>query len=234
MNTPRFRLWSSVGKKILTGLTGIALMAFIVMHLLGNLTLLVGADAFNGYTESLHELGWLVIVAELGLIALFGLHAISAVQVWLDKGKARKQHNSLMRTKGAPSKQTIASRSMIVTGAVLLVFVVVHVIQFRFGPSIEQGYVAVVDGAPARDLHRLVVETFKNPVWTGIYVAVMLLLGFWSAFQSIGALGPKLRPLAYSVAVVFAVAMAVGFLILPLYLFLFASVPSGAVAMAGH
>lgn len=221
MSTPRFQLWSSVGKKLLTGLTGLALMGFIVTHLLGNLNLFVGADAFNGYTEALHRMGGLLVAAELGLAALFVLHALSAISVWRDKKKARSVHNSVVASKGAPSKQSAFSRTMIVTGSVLLAFLVLHVWQFRFGPY----YTTTLHGEEARDLYRLVAETFRSPAWVALYMAVMLLLGFhlrhgfWSAFQSIGLLDPRLRPIAYSAGAVFAVIIALGFFVMPIYLF---------------
>ena len=107
----------------------------------------------------------------------------------------------------------------------------IHIIQFRFGPSIAEGYVTMINGEPARDLYRLVVEVFKDPLWVAFYVFCMLLLGShlrhgaWSAFQSIGALSNGMRPLAYSAAGVLAVAVAVGFLILPIWLWLVAPLP---------
>jgi len=226
MSTPRFQLWSSVGKKLLTGVTGLALMGFIVTHLLGNLNLFVGSDAFNGYTEALHSFGPLLIVAEVGLAALFLLHAVSAIQVWRDKKSARAIQNSVVATKGGPSKQTVFSRTMIVTGTVLLIFLIVHVAQFRFGLFGGLDYTTELDGKKVRDLYRLVFETFENPAWVASYMAVMLLLGahlrhgFWSAFQSVGLLDPKLRPLAYSVGAGFALIIALGFFVMPIYLYL--------------
>ncbi len=230
MSAPRFQLWSSVGKKLLTGVTGLALMGFIVTHLLGNLNLFVGSEAFNGYTEALHQMGALLIVAEVGLAALFLLHAISAIQVWRDKKKARSIQNSVVATKGPPSKQTAFSRTMIITGSILLAFVILHVAQFRFGLFGGLEYKTMIDGKEVRDLYRLVVETFANPAWVAGYMAVTLLLGahlrhgFWSAFQSVGLLDPQLRPLAYSAGGVFAVIVALGFFVMPMYLFLFATV----------
>lgn len=238
MSNPRFRAWSSVGKKLLNGLTGVLLLAFIVAHLAGNLTIFVGKDALNGYAAATHSLGALLIVAELGLAAVFLLHAVSAITVWNDNRRARQTGYAMKRSKGAASKQTLASRTMIITGIVLLVFLVVHLWQFRFGPA----YMTTLpshDGGPARevwDLHRIVVETFKQPIWVGIYVAVMVLLGFhlrhgfWSAFQSIGVLNPKLRPLAFSAGVIFAVVIAVGFLLLPIFVYLSPD-PNAGVAL---
>ncbi|HEY8514638.1 MAG TPA: succinate dehydrogenase cytochrome b subunit [Candidatus Binatia bacterium] len=236
MQTPRFRPWSSVGKKLLNGLTGVLLLLFIVAHLAGNLTIFAGKDALNAYAATTHSLGGLLIVIELGLAAVFILHAVSAITVWRDNQRARDTRYTVSRSKGAASKQTIASRTMIWTGLVLLVFLIIHLWQFRFGPGEAQGYVADLNGQRVWDLHRIVVETFKQPFWVAFYMAVMALLGFhlrhgfWSAFQSIGALGPRVRPLAFSVGLVFAIVIAVGFFVLPLYVYLFTPLPTAGVA----
>ena len=233
MSTPRFQLRSSIGKKLLNGLTGVLLLLFIVAHLAGNLTIFVGKDALNAYAATTHSLGALLIVIELGLAALFLAHAVSAISVWRDNRAARDTRYVVSKSKGAASKQTIASRTMIVTGLVLLAFLILHLWQFRFGPD----YRTALPGhsGDVWDLHRIVVDTFKNPIWTGVYVAVMILLGFhlrhgfWSAFQSIGALNPKLRPLAFSAGVIFAIVIAVGFLLLPIFVYL-APDPNAGVA----
>jgi succinate dehydrogenase / fumarate reductase cytochrome b subunit len=236
MQTPRFHPWSSVGKKLLNGLTGVLLLVFIVGHLAGNLTIFAGKDALNGYAAVTHSLGGLLIAVELGLGAVFLLHAVSAIVVWRDNRRARQARYAVTRSKGAASKQTIASRTMIWTGIVLLVFLVIHLWQFRFGPGEAQGYVADLNGREVWDLHRIVVETFQQPAWVAFYMGVMVLLGFhlrhgfWSAFQSIGALGPRVRPFAFSAGLVFALVIAVGFFVLPLYVYLFTPLPTVGVA----
>jgi succinate dehydrogenase cytochrome b subunit len=233
MAARRFDLRSSVARKLVNGLTGLLAMLFIVAHLAGNLTLLGGRDAFNTYAESLHRLGALVYVAEVGLLLMFAAHAVTAIQVFLHKRAARQTRYVVARTKGPPSHQTLSSRTMIVTGLVLLAFLIWHVIQFRFGTY----YTTVLHGAEVRDLYRLVWEVFQSPVWVVLYVAVMALLGFhlrhgfWSAFQSIGLLSANVRPFAYGAGIVFAVVMAVGFLVLPIYMAVFAPAPTAAVAM---
>jgi succinate dehydrogenase / fumarate reductase, cytochrome b subunit len=233
MTTQRFDLRSSVARKLVNGLTGLLAMLFIVAHLAGNLTLLGGPDAFNTYAEALHRLGVLVYVAEVGLVVLFAAHAVSAIQVYLHKRSARDRGYTVARTKGPPSRQTLSSRTMIVTGSVLLVFLIWHIIQFRFGTY----YTTMLEGAEVRDLYRLVWEVFQSPVWVATYIAVMILLGFhlrhgfWSAFQSIGLLSANARPFAYATGVVFAIVMAIGFLILPLYMMLLAPEPAVGVAM---
>lgn len=237
MSGPRSGLSSSIGKKLLNGFTGALLLAFIVAHLAGNLTIFAGRDALNGYAATTHSLGPLLIVIEALLGLVFLLHAGSAIRVWLDGRGARRARNSRHASKGGPSKQSLASRSMIVTGLVLLLFLVIHLWQFRFGPTEAQGYVAPLGNREVWDLWRIVVETFKQPAWVAFYTAVMVLLGlhlrhgFWSAFQSIGLLGPGLRPLAYSAGLVFAVVVAAGFVALPLYVYLFVPAPTTGLAL---
>ena len=234
MQTSPFRPWSSIGKKLLNGLTGLLLMLFVLAHLAGNLTLLAGTDAFNAYAEGLHRLGVVVLLAEIGLTALVAAHVLSAVAVYNDRRAARNVRYAVVASKGGSSKQSVFSRSMIVTGSVLLVFLVVHVWQFRFGPSIAEGYVTLLHGEPVRDRYRLVAETFQNPLWVVFYLAVMVLLGFhlrhgfWSAFQSLGLLAPHTRALAFSAGGVVALVITVGFLLLPLWLFLTADPPTAA------
>lgn len=231
MSESRNRGWSSIGKKLLNGATGILLLLFIVAHLAGNLTIFFGQNALNAYAATTHALGPILIAIELALGAVFLIHAVSALIVWADKRRARKHRNQRVAGKGGPSRMTLASRSMIVTGLVLLVFLVIHLYQFRFGPGPEQGYVATLRGRPVWDLWRIVVETFKQPIWVAFYMAVMLLLGlhlrhgFWSAFQSVGALGPGLRPIAFSAGLIFALVIALGFFAMPIYLYLFAPLP---------
>ncbi|GIW40233.1 MAG: fumarate reductase [Candidatus Binatia bacterium] len=221
----------------MTGLTGVGLVLFVIFHLAGNLTLLAGPDAFNAYAHELHELGGLLLAAELGLLALFLFHATSAIAVWVEGRRARTVRNTLERSKGYPSRQTLASRSMILTGAVLLVFTVFHVLHFRLGPGIEEGYVATLDGKEVRDLYRLVVEAFHGPAYVVGYVAVMVLLGFhlrhgfWSAFQTLGLLDRRLQPIAYAAALGVGAILALGFLFLPLYIYFFVPEP-GAVGVA--
>jgi len=210
--------------------TGVALVAFILGHVAGNLTLFVGAGAFNRYAHGMHRLGWLLYVVEAGLIACIALHAFAGIVVWLDKRGARLQSNTAVARKGTPSRQTVASRSMLYTGGVLLVFTIVHLLQFRFGPAEPAGYVTTVDGQPARDLYRLVVETFQHLPWVLAYIGVMVFLayhlrhGIWSAFQSLGMLNPHLRAVLYPTALVASVLVATAFVIMPVYLYLFVPV----------
>lgn len=256
-------LSSPIGKKLLTGLTGLGLVLFVILHLLGNLSYFGDPGAFNLYADFLLSLGKLLWVAELLLLVAFLLHAYLGINIYLGKKRARKENYKAYRSAGKPSLQTISSRSMIFTGLVLLVFIVIHLFTFKFGPGIEEGYIADAQGLSieqtqdalqensvgpdaavqvgnqvyVRDLRRLMTETFQSPLYAFGYFFVMLLLGFhlrhgvWSAFQSLGATNPKLTPVIYTLGGILAFLLAVGFLVIPLYIFFFVDPPTAAAAL---
>lgn len=220
-------LTSQVGRKILTGITGVVLVVFIIAHLSGNLSLLSSDSLpFNTYAKFLHSFGTLVYIAEIALGALILLHAYIGITIAFRKRKARAVGYQVYNTKGGPSRQSLSSRTMVVTGIVLLVFLVIHIVQFRFGAGIHEGYAVTIKGDESRDLYRLVNETFQNLGWVIFYVAVMLLLAFhlrhgiWSALQSLGAMKPRYSRTIYSIAFILGALLAIGFLILPVYIYL--------------
>lgn len=220
------KLRSSVGKKFVMAITGLGLVVFVVAHLSENLVLLFGTrEAYNRWTHFLESLGPLLWVIELGLVAFFVFHMVSGIQVYLGKRKARPNSYVVSKPAGSPSLKSASSVSMMVTGLVLAVFVVWHVWSFKYGPNVDQGYVHELDGIPMRDMHRLVVETFSQPVPVVAYSVVMLLLalhlrhGFWSAFQSLGAMRPGLTPLFYGLGLLVALVVGLGFLSLPVWIY---------------
>ncbi len=113
MGSVRSVVWSSIGKKFLMALTGLGLFAFVVIHLLENLALLSGnKTAFNQWADFLIGLGPIIIVVELALIAVFAIHIISGISVWLDKKKARPTPYAKTANAGGPSRKTISSTTM--------------------------------------------------------------------------------------------------------------------------
>ncbi|MBK6734974.1 MAG: succinate dehydrogenase cytochrome b subunit [bacterium] len=217
--------WSSVGKKVITGLTGFLLVGFVVVHLLGNLTLFIGPDAFNGYAHFLESAvhGWLIYAFEAGLIVIFAFHIAAAVTVAVaDKMAARKQGYKYARNAGGRSRKTLASRSMIVSGAVIAVFVIAHIFMFKFNAG--NAFTKNPDGT--KNLYTVVVKAFKDPAFTAFTVVAMILLGMhlrhgvWSAFQSLGWTNDRWLPILTRVALVFSIVLAVGFILLPVILFI--------------
>lgn len=212
---------SQVGRKILTGVTGIGLILFITGHVLGNLTIFGEGQAFNRYTLALESLGWLLYLVEAILVAGFLLHAWLGISIWLKRRKSRPDSYEVYQSKGDPSHYSWASKSMIFTGLVLLVFLVIHLDTFKFGDT----EMIMIEGEQARDLKALVVEKFQNPLYAFGYTFVMILLGFhlkhgfWSAFTSLTMKHSKMSYIVHAIGIVFAVLIVTGFIFIPLYIY---------------
>jgi succinate dehydrogenase / fumarate reductase, cytochrome b subunit len=221
---------SSVGKKVLVAITGLMLFGFVIVHLLGNLTLFIPdqGEALNKYAHFLEHLlhGWLIYVFEVGLIAAFLVHAIYAIKSsWLDKRRARPERYAMVKNAGGKSRKTLASTSMIFTGPIILIFVVLHVKMFKFADHPMVTY----NGTEMKDFYAVVVEAFKVP-WIMIsYVIVMILLGthlwhgVWSAFQSMGWNSDRHIKCLSRLSVVAGIVLGLGFLVLPPYIYFFAT-----------
>lgn len=212
---------SQVGRKVLSGLTGLFLVFFVIFHLVGNLAIFGEPDAMNAYSLMLHGFGPFLWVARIGLVLIFVIHAWVGISVWLRKRKARPQDYKVYSSKGEPSRQSLSSRSMLFTGIILIIFVVLHVNTFALGVTDD----VVLDGRTTHDIKTLVVDTFQNPVYAFGYAIAMILLGahlghgIWSAFTSLGVSSKKVSALLYTVGVAAAVLLAIGFLFIPLYVY---------------
>lgn len=204
-------LTSSIGRKQLIATSGLLLCGFLVGHLLGNVLILVSADAFNLYAHKLVSMGPLLWAVEAGLAGIFLLHFGLAMRLVYENKVARGQKYYVKNRTGRG--ETIMSATMPYTGLILLVFVVLHIIQFKFGPY----YSTEVDGVVMRDLHRVVVEYFRSPLNVAWYVFAMTAAalhtahGFQSAFQTFGWVHGKWTPKVKSVGVVYAIVVAGGF-----------------------
>ena len=221
------RLFSStLGRKYIMSATGLALGLFVIVHLLENLTLFSpNGDMINTWAAQLEGLGYILKAMEWGLFAAIIIHVITAVQVTLTSKNARVIGYEMSKSKGGPTKSTVGSRNMIVTGLVLAVFLGIHIFQFRFGPTIEQGYTTTVNGVMVHDLYRIIVETFSQIRWVAFYSGVMLFLGFhlrhgyWSAFQSLGLMNPRWSKPIYTVGFILALLLTIGFFFIPIYIY---------------
>lgn len=224
-------LRSSLGKKYLMAVSGLAMVGFLATHLLGNLQLFGDGVAFNKYAKGLADLGPLLWVMELGLIAIFLLHVAVAFGLFASNRKARgiTRYEHAQVSKRGPSYMSPLSRNMIITGGVIGVFIVVHVLHMKYGlfssPEIANATVKI-NGEDAPDLYIRVVDAFKNPVWVAFYVGVLTFVGmhlrhgFWSAFQSLGALNHRLEKPAVLAGAVVGGATALGFIGIPIYIFI--------------
>ncbi len=212
---------SQVGRKLLTGITGLLLVFFVIFHLIGNLTIFGGENDMNLYSLFLRDFGWLLWVARIGLLVAVILHIWIGLSIWWRRRTRRPVNYAVYSTKGGPSKISLSSRSMALTGVVLLVFLVFHINTFALGDPDP----IMIDGRQAWDLRSLVIETFQNPLYAFGYTLVMVMLGahlghgIWSACVSLTMRKPKLSGIVYTVGAVLAVALAVGFIFIPLYIY---------------
>ena len=220
---------SPIGKKLITGITGLGLTFFVLMHMIGNLSMFSGDDAYNQYAHFLASLGPVLYAIEAGLLLFFLAHAVNGIKIWLGKRKARPQGYKVYKSAGKPSMQSSSSRSMAITGLILLTFLVFHLFSFKFGPggpgNADTAYLTVIDGVEMRDLAQLVREKFATTGYTFGYTAIMLLLivhlrhGVWSALQSLGAMRPSLSPVIYTICGLIGLGIGLGFIVMPLALF---------------
>ena len=207
---------SSVGTKILIGVTGLALFIYLILHIAGNLMVFFGPAIFNGYSHTLLS-NPLIYPIEVGLLLIFLLHVYKAVTMYLANQRARPARYVKKKFAGPPSRKTFASSTMIVSGLWLLVFVIIHVRTFKYGTEYE------APGTGIRDLYRLEMENFVSPLAVGFYVLSMLVVGshLWhgiaSGFQSLGADQPRWTPRLLVAGKAMAVLIAGGFIVIALW-----------------
>ncbi len=209
---------SSVGTKVLIAATGVCLVLYLVLHLVGNLLFFFGPTTFNGYSHMLIS-NPLVIPVEIGLAIILIIHVYKTVVMWLDNRKARPEGYTMKRWAGYTSRKSVGSSTMIYTGLLTLAFIILHLKQFKYGAEYQ------VAGETIRDLYRLEVEVFHNPLWVVLYAVCVILLGFHlrhgisSTLQSLGMDELSKRLLKWGLAI--AIILGGGFALIPIVVYLF-------------
>jgi succinate dehydrogenase / fumarate reductase cytochrome b subunit len=213
MNWYLFILGSSVGKKILMAVTGLGLIGFLAVHLLGNFMAFAGAAAFNGYAAKLHSLQPYLSVFNIGLAALGIVHIVIGALLFLENLKARPTRYHVYKN---PGGRTVASNTMPYTGALIFIFVILHLFKFTF---IDKSTVPI---------YQQMAATFANPIWVVVYVVAMVIVavhishGFWSMFQTLGLNHSSHMALIMKLGLVVTLLFGIGFGILPVYLLIIA------------
>ncbi len=215
---PRLRaLGSSIGTKLLIGTTGLFLVVYLVIHIAGNLVVFLGPNTFNRYSQALGG-NPIIKLIEVVLLIAFVLHILRTVAMYLANQRARPVRYAKKRPAGPPSRKTLASSTMIVSGLWLLAFVVIHVKAFKFGPEYPAPGTEGVN-----DLYRVEMENFSNPLLVVFYVLSMLIVGshLWhgvaSAVQSLGVSAPRWTPRVLVAGKVLAVLIAGGFIVIAVW-----------------
>jgi succinate dehydrogenase / fumarate reductase cytochrome b subunit len=210
-------LRSTIGQKILMGATGLGLFGFIVIHMLGNLQIFAGSDTLNAYAKFLktsNEVLWGFRLALLGMVAV---HILVAINLTRLNRAARPQgygQQKLVKASGA-------SRYMIVSGLVVLAFIVFHLLHFTV-KSIDPTYDTFFDDQGRHDVYRMVLTGFSNPWISGFYVLSVGLLawhlshGVMSLFRSLGLENSFYAQWQERAAKIFSVIIFVGMSAVPL------------------
>jgi succinate dehydrogenase / fumarate reductase, cytochrome b subunit len=175
-------LSSSIGQKAVMGATGIILVGFTITHFLGNALIFLGPEAINAYSATLHNLGELLWVARIVLLASVGLHILCALRLAGKNTAARPQRYKVKHD----LVTNYAARTMIWSGPILLGFILFHLAHLTLGVT-PGNYAHSHD-----DVYSNLVRGFSIPWVSGLYIVSMIALGLhlyhgtWSMFQSLG------------------------------------------------
>jgi succinate dehydrogenase / fumarate reductase cytochrome b subunit len=218
MSTFRRLLSSSVGTKLLVGLTGLALFAYLILHLVGNALIFAGPETFNAYSHALIS-NPLILPIEVGLLAVFLVHVYKAVTNYAANRTARPAGYAMKKYARHTSRKSLASSTMIWSGVVIFLFILVHVKQFKYGAWYQQ------ENTDVRDLARTEFEVFSQPLWVAFYVICTLLVGLHlrhgisSGFQSLGLDHPVYTRRLTMWGVVLAAIIGGGLALIPIWVY---------------
>ena len=186
---------SSIGRKYIVAITGVILVGFIIGHLLGNLQIFIGQDAVNAYAVSLRKLGPLLWAVRIFLLIAVVLHIYFTIRLAIDNRAARPQAYA----RKDHVKATFASRTMALSGLLVLAFILYHLAHFTF-LLVNPQYAELHDAQGRHDVFSMMVYGFQNPIVSTFYVIAMFLLtlhlthGTSSFFQSLGLNDKTLTP----------------------------------------
>ncbi len=213
----------NIGQKFLAGLTGLGLAGFVLVHMLGNMLIFSGPKAYNLYAHNLLQSSWFV-PAELALLFCFVLHIVLVLFLSIKNYIARPIKYARKAT--GIKATALYQKTLLAQGAVVLVFVILHLIIFKYG----EFYKVYYGGKAVRDLFRLVVEVFQNPWAVSWYCLALIILcfhlvhGVSSAFRSLGLDKAHWQVWVNRVSVCYGVLVVLGFLSQPIYVFFFLGV----------
>jgi len=202
---------ASIGKKAVMAVTGVVLFGYLVGHLAGNMQVYLGAEQMDRYATFLHSMPVLLWGVRALLVACVVLHIMASLQ--LQKLKLDARPTGYVKKEAIES--SLASRSMIRSGAMIAAFVVYHVLDLTTG---------VAGAAQFRELraYENLVYSFRRLPVSAFYIVGMILLGMhlyhglWSIFQTVGFSHPRYSPMIKRAAAWVAILMAAGFISIPI------------------
>ena len=209
---------SSVGRKLIVAVSGVILILFVIGHLIGNLQIFLGPDWINGYAEHLRALGPLLWIIRAFLLVTVLVHIYYTIRLAIENRRARP---SRYRRKEIV-KATLASRTMVMSGVILLAFIIFHLLHFTLRTTDPRFATLAMDPLGHYDVYSMMVLGFLSPLVSGFYILAMFLLAFHlshgssSFFQSLGLTNQKLTPRLALAGRVFAWLLFFGYSSIPI------------------
>ncbi len=208
-------LSNTVGRKLLMACTGLMMVLFVIVHLLGNSSIFVGPDGINAYAEKLHSLGPLVWIFRAFMFVMLAFHVWLGIELTLENSAANPSKYAVKKM----LKATFAGETMIWTGVLLLTFIVYHLLQFtvRVTPDVVLGS----DAKGRFDVFTMVLSSFKSKPIAAIYIAAMIVLflhlshGIQSFFQTFGVSNERTLPAYNVIGKLLSVVFLVGYCSIP-------------------
>jgi succinate dehydrogenase / fumarate reductase cytochrome b subunit len=209
---------SSVAKKIIAAISGIILILFVIGHLLGNLQIFLGPDWINGYSQHLRDLGPILWIIRIFLLTTVIVHIYVTIRLAIDNRRARpeayidKQH----------VKATFASRHMVMSGLIVLAFIIYHIAHFTVRVTDRRFALLKADPLNHYDVFSMMVYGFQSIYVSSFYVLGLFLLalhlshGSSSFFQSLGLNNKTLTPRLAFGGRVFAWLLFLGYTSIPI------------------
>ena len=211
---------STINRKQVVALSGLGLALFVMTHMAGNMLIFLGPQAYNEYGHAIVS-NHLIYAAELGLVAMFLGHAFYASYLTWKNYRARDTRYA-MRASGA-KRTAWVHRTLFAQGLILLVFVILHLITFKYGPDYKVNY----GHGEIRDLFKLMVEVFQQPGYVVWYLVSLVILcfhlshGVSSSVQTFGIHHPRYQKAIHRFGILYSVVVAFGFISQPVYIFWF-------------
>jgi succinate dehydrogenase / fumarate reductase cytochrome b subunit len=207
---------SSIGKKVFMAVSGLLLFSFVVGHMIGNLQIFLGQDRLNTYAQALKDLPALVWFVRIFMFIFLVIHVWRGIQLYLENWFSRPRGYVYSATVQAP----LASRTMIFTGAGILLYVVYHLLHFTLIVTNPQ-YAGLHDALGRHDVYSMVVLGFQNFLISGVYIVAMFSLcyhlthAFKSLFQTLGLNNQRWEPRLNVLGYLIAIGIFVGYTAIP-------------------
>jgi succinate dehydrogenase / fumarate reductase, cytochrome b subunit len=213
-------LQSTIGAKYIVAITGLMLVGFLIAHLSGNLLVFKGPDALNHYAKMLKDLGPGLWAMRIGLLIAFVVHIYFAIRINLRNQAARPERYQYKATVQAST----ASTTMVLTGLVILAFVIYHLAHYTFGWTQTRNgvnFLQLKDPLGRHDVYSMVIAGYSNWLVVTIYIIAQVILAFHlshgisSTFHTLGWTSPKYWPIIRGIALAITIFIVGGNILIP-------------------